>query len=248
MHRKIRAYITKNWGLKLVSFLLAFVLWLTLIPEEKKSTERRLTVNLEIHNIPPQMRLMERPPQTVDVTIRAPNRLLPQISNVNVHVALDLASATVAQTQYVLSNSMVSVPSGAEVKEIFPSQVNLKLEMTREIVAEVEVDLIGELQESVARITAECTPSRVMIRGPESKIKDGMKVKTTPVDQSLFTKSGEIRADLILPDSALSLVDPGIKVTVRLVVETKENEKGPDSPEAKEKAASKKKPPNKKYP
>ena len=163
MHRNIRAYLTKNWGLKLVSFILAFVLWLTLIPEEKKSTERRLTVNLEIHNIPPQMRLMERPPPTVDVTVRAPNRLLPQISNVNVHVALDLADATVDQTQYALSRAIVSVPAGAEVKEIFPSQVGLKLEMTREASAEVEVDLIGSPQEGIKIIKAECSPSQVMI-------------------------------------------------------------------------------------
>ncbi len=248
MHSNIRNYITKNWVLKLVSFLLAFVLWLTLIPEEKKSTERRLTVNLEIHNIPPQMRLMERPPQTVDVTIRVPNRLLPQISNVNVHVALDLANATVAQTQYALSHSMVSVPSGAEVKEIFPSQVTLKMEMTREVVAEVEVDLIGDLQEGVKLIRAECIPSQVMIRGPESKIKDGMKVKTIPIDRSRYTESTELQADLLLPDSDLSLVDSELKVTVRLVVEIEESEEGQENPEAKEKAAAKKKPPENKSP
>lgn len=246
MHRNIRAYLTKNWGLKLVSFLLAFVLWLTLIPEEKKSTERRLTVNLEIHNIPPQMRLMERPPASVDVTVRAPNRLLPQISNMNVHVALDLSDATVDQTQYALSRDMVSVPAGAEVKEIFPSQVGLKLEMTREIVAEVVVDLIGSPQEGIKLIKAESIPSQVRVRGPESKIMDGMTVKTQPINQSLYAESTEVRVDILLPDPDLSLVDQESKVTVRLVVEIEDGGEGGESPQAKNGAAAKKKPPLKK--
>jgi YbbR domain-containing protein len=118
--------------------------------------------------------------------------------------------------------------------------------MTREVAAEIEVDLIGEPQEGIKLIKAECTPSQVMIRGPESKIKDGMKVKTTPINQSLYTESIEILADLLLPDSDLSLVDTETKVTVRLIVEIEETEEGENSPEAKDKAAAKKKPPIKK--
>lgn len=87
-----------------------------------------------------------------------------------------------------------------------------------------------------------------MIRGPESKIKENMKVKTYPIDRSLYSESRELRVDLLLPDSDLSLVDSEFKVTVRLVVEIEESEEGQKNPEAKEKAAAKKKPPGKKYP
>ena len=90
MMRFIRDVFTRNRGLKLFSFLLAFVLWLILIPEEKTYSERTLTVPLETRNIPADMELVERPAATVDVTIRASNRLLNEISPASVSARLDL--------------------------------------------------------------------------------------------------------------------------------------------------------------
>jgi len=147
MIEKIRRFFTRNLGLKLISFLLALVLWFSLVPKEKTFSEKTLTVPLELHNIPSEMELVERPTQTVDVTIRAPNRLIPQLSSVNVHTVLNLQKATVAQEEYSLSRKMVSIPEGAEVKEIYPSKINLKFEKSKEMMLKVNPNLIGELPE-----------------------------------------------------------------------------------------------------
>ena len=224
MKRDINSYFTKNWGLKLASLLLALILWFTLIPEEKTFSEKSLTVPLEIHNIPPQMELVERPLQSVDVTIRAPNRLIPQISYANVHAVLDLQRASVAQTSYSLNRDMVSIPEGAEVKEIYPSQVSLKLEMTKEIIVDVEANLIGELAEGYHLARVVVVPSRVLIKGPESKIKEGMIVRTIPIDISSFTETTEVEVDLILPNPDLRLASTESKVLVRLLIQKKGQE------------------------
>lgn len=219
MQRNLKSYLTKNWGLKLASFLVALVVWLTLIPEEKTFTEKSVTVALEIHNRPANMVLMERPPQTVDVTIRAPNRLLPQITAANTHVVLDLTNASVEQTQYTLSRSMVSVPLGAEVKDVFPSQVSLKLEMTKEVLVDVEPVTTGTIPEGFKLVKIECEPPQVQIRGPESKINDKIKVRTIPINITELTESTNIRADVILPDPDLVLAMPDTTVVVRLIIE-----------------------------
>lgn len=224
MKRNIKSYLSKNWGLKLVSFLLALILWFTLIPEEKTFSEKTLTVPLEIHNIPPQMELVERPLASVEVIIRAPNRLIPQISSANVHTVLDLQRASVAQTSYSLNRDMVSIPEGAEVKEIYPSQVNLKLEMTKEIIVDVEANIIGELAEEYRLANVEVVPSRVLIKGPESKIKEGMKVRTSPIDISPYSESTEVEADLILPNPDLRLASSESKVLVRLIIHEQSQE------------------------
>ena len=168
----------RNWGLKLFSLLLALVLWLTLIPEEKIFSEKTLTVPLELHNIPSQMELVERPLSNVDVKIRAPQRILNQFTSVTVHAALNLERASVEQTEYPLNKNMISLPSGGEVMDIYPSQVNLKLERTKEVMLQVEPSLTGELQEGLKLEKIEVIPNEVLIKGPESKVKETFKVRT----------------------------------------------------------------------
>jgi YbbR domain-containing protein len=148
MPSKWKHLITSNWGLKLASFILAMILWLALIGQEKNQSEKILTVPMEIHNKPEQILLMERP-MSVDVTIRASIRQLPEITDQNVHVALDLSNATLDQTQYALNHNMVSLPAGAEIIELSPSMVTLKLEQRVDITVQVEVDQLGEPPEGV---------------------------------------------------------------------------------------------------
>ncbi len=229
MIEKIRKFFTRNLGLKLISFLFALVLWFSLIPEEKSFSEKTLTVPLELHNIPSDMELIERPIQTVDVTIRAPNRLIPQLSSANVHTVLDLQKATVAQEEYSLNRNMVSIPEGAEVKEIYPSKINLRFEKSREIMLDVKPNIIGELPEGYVLLQTEAVPPQVLVKGPESIIDAQEVVRTSPVDISGLTQSTEIEADLILPDPDLTLTSARNTVLIKIQI-------GENRPDGKEPA------------
>lgn len=230
MRRFIKNLFLKNWGLKLFSLLLALVLWLILIPEEKIFSEKTLTVPLELHNIPSETELVEKPPSTVDVKIRAPQRIINQITPATVHVVLNLEKARVDQREYPLNKNMVSIPGGAEVKDIHPSQVNLRLERTKEIMLEVVPNIIGELKEGLKIVKIEVIPPEVLIKGPESKVNDKDKVRTGRLDISSLTQSTELEADLILPNPDLRLATSQTKVKVRIVIleenAEEKNEKG----------------------
>jgi YbbR domain-containing protein len=215
----LRKVFLRNWGLKLFSFIMALLLWLTLIPEEKMYREKTVTVPLELYNIPPNIELLVKAQPTLNVTIRASNRLIPQISTANVHAVLDLSKASVDQKQYPLNKNMVSIPQGAEIKEIYPMQVNIELERAKEIVMPIEANVIGELQEGLVLKRVEVIPAEVLVRGPESKVVDTAKVRTTPVDISLLTQSTEIEADLILPNPDLEIVGAEAKALVKLLIQ-----------------------------
>jgi YbbR domain-containing protein len=232
----LRNLFLRNWGLKLFSFIMALLLWLTLIPEEKMYTEKTVTVPLELYNIPPNMELVEKIQPSLNVTIRASNRLIPQISAANVHAVLDLSKASIDQKQYPLNRNMVSIPAGAEIKEIYPMQVNIELERAKEIVMPIEVNIIGDLQEGLLLKLVEVIPAEVLIRGPESKVPDSAKVLTTPVDISSLTQSTELEVELILPNPDLKLVGAEAKALVKLLIqpvvkeeETSETEKKTDT-------------------
>jgi YbbR domain-containing protein len=221
MNKIIRNIFVKNWGLKLFSFLLALVIWVTIIPEEKLSFEKSVTVPLELHNLPSGMEIIEKPPSTIDVIIKAPHRLIDLINSETVRARLELGSARVEQTEFPLNRTMIILPQGAEVKEFSPSQVRMRLERSREILMKVDPDLIGLLPENLELVKVEVIPNEVSIIGPESKVKETDKVKTSPIDLSSLTSSIEIKTDLILPDPDLRVASYKTIITVRIIIEEK---------------------------
>ena len=235
MKRFLKNLFLKNWGLKLFSFLLALILWLTLITPEKVFSEKSLTIPLELHNIPPEMELMERPLATIDVKIRASKSLINAITSANVHAVLNLEKASLDQEDYPLNKSMISIPSGAEVREIYPSQVSLKLERTKEILLDVEANIIGKLKQGLKLENIGIFPPQVIIKGPESKVKDDHKVRTSPIDISAVTETTEFEADLILPNPDLRLASSQTKVRVRILIQ----EENPEANKGKKKTQKK---------
>jgi YbbR domain-containing protein len=224
MKRFIRNLFFKNWELKLLSLLLALFLWLSLIPEEKTFSEKTLTIPLETVNVPPDMELVDKPEAQVDVTIRAPNRLISEISAANVVAKLNLQNATVFQQAFPLNEAMISIPPGAAVVRISPNQVKLKLERTKEAMLEIVPNIIGQVKEGFGISKVEVSPPRVRVRGPESKVREKDKVSTSPIEVSELTTSSEFDADLILPKPELRLASPRNKVKVRILIE------GPNPP------------------
>jgi YbbR domain-containing protein len=218
MIRFLRNVFFRNWGLKIFSFLLALVLWLTLIPEEKEYSEKTVAVLLEVSNVPRDLELVERPTARIDVTVRAPLRLLSQISASNVTAMLNLEKGNTYQEEYPLNNSMVTVPPGAEVVRIAPNKVNIKLERTKQALMDVVPNLIGKLQEGYRIEKIDVNPSRVEVKGPESQIKAKDKVRTSPVDISNLTQTADLEADLILPKPDLRLASSNTTAKITIVI------------------------------
>jgi len=231
MIRWLRNLILRNWPLKLFSLVLAFILWITLVPKEKTFSVKTISVSLETYNLPADLELVKKPPATVDVTIRAPNSLIGQITSNNVFVKLNLEKASLLQEEYPINPSMVSLPAGAEVVRISPNKVNLKLEKSKEITMEISPTLVGVLNERYQINKIEVFPTQITVRGPESMIKTKDKVRTSPIDISSLTQTNEFEADLILPRPELRLASSITKARVRIHVQEREDR----SPPAKKK-------------
>lgn len=231
MIRWLRNLIVRNWELKIFSLALAFILWITLVPEEKTFSVKTISVSLETYNLPSDFELVKKPPASIDVTIKAPNRLIEQITPNNVFVKLNLEKASLLQEEYPINPTMVSLPSGAEVIRISPNKVNLKLEKSKEMAIEISPTLVGVLDKRYQLTKIEVFPTMIAVRGPESQLKPKDKVRTSPIDISSLTQTTEFEADLILPRPELRLASTITKARVRISVQEKE----PDSPGPKKK-------------
>jgi len=214
----LRKVFLRNWGLKLFSLFLAILLWLVLVPEEKVFNERTLTLQLDLYSLPEHMELVEKDISTVEVTLRAPRRLMEQIGPANVFARLNLENASVIQEEYPLNASIISAPSGARVIRVHPNKVRLRFEPSKELELEVEPTLVGQLPRGYRLERVEVVPPRVPVRGPESKVREQDKVFTTPIDISNLTQTTEIRADLILPRTETRVPTQRTFVRVRLFI------------------------------
>jgi len=236
----LRNLIFKNWGLKLFSLLLALILWTTLIPPEKIFSEKTLTISLETHNLPQDMELVKKPTATIDVTIRAPDRYMDQITSTNVVAELNLANASLFQEDYTLNESMISMPAGvrATVIKITPNTVNLKLEKSIEIMLDVKPDIIGDLIEGLKVERIEVDPAQILIKGAESKVREDYKVRTTPIDISTLMQTTELEADLILPSPDLRFATSLTKVKVTIFIAEEEPGRTPGQKKLRRKLTS----------
>ena len=225
MKRFFKKLFTKNWELKLISLILALILWLILIPEEKIFSEKNLTITLETHNTPQGMELVKKPLDKIDVTIKAPNRYIDQITPTNVVAILNLENASVVQEDYALNETMISIPAGAKatVIRISPNTVNLKLEKTKEIMLEVEPDIVGVVKKGF-KIRWRVDPPQVLIQGPESKLKEDYIVRTSPIDISELTQNTNFEVDLILPNPDVRLASSQAKVKVIIFIQEEGSE------------------------
>ena len=119
-------------------------------------------------------------------------------------------------------------PEGAEAKEISPSQVILKFEAIKEILLEVLVDFTGDIPEGYEMEQYEVIPSKILVKGPESMIKEEFKLTTLPIDRSSLTESQDIQAGLILPSQDLNWASSQTRVIVRVQIRKKEEGEVPD--------------------
>lgn len=220
MRRYLKRLVVHNWGLKVVSLLLALALWLVLVPQDKVLSEKTLTVPLETRNTPDNMEIVEKSTSTVDVTVRAASRILNQVSPSTVTAGIDLERATVYQQDYPLNTSMISLPPGADVIEVRPNKVQIKLEWTKEATLVVHPSIRGKVAAGFRISSIVADPKEVVVRGPESKVKAKDTATTAPVDVTDLSQTGEFEVDIILPKPELRLASPRTTVQVTVTIES----------------------------
>jgi YbbR domain-containing protein len=231
MKRNFARWFVRDWKLKLVSLLLAFGLWLLLVPSEKTYSEKALTIPLETRNIPAGLEIVEQQVETIDITLRAPNRLLGEIGPSGLVARIDLDRASVLQQEYPLNESMIAVPPGAEVIKITPNKVTIKLERTGEATLDVLPSLRGKTNRGFRVAGTEIEPTRVRVRGPESRVRVKDAAVTAPIDISRLTESTVFEVDIILPRPELRLVSP--QTSARVTVHIEPDKAAANAPPAK---------------
>jgi len=218
MMHPIGNFFFKNGLLKLLSFVLAVLLWIALMPEEKIISEKTFQVRLESRDLPASFEMTERPPASIDVTVRATNRMLGEMTSADVQAVLNLSRASLNQEDYPLNPDIVTVPAGAKAVRVFPNKVHLKIERSAEVLMEIQPVLVGQPKAGLKVDQVDLLPSKVFVRGPESKIKPQDRIRTSPMDITDLDQPKTFEVDLILPRPELRFATAQTRASVKITL------------------------------
>jgi len=169
----------RHIGLKVLSVVLAVMLWMVIAGEE--TVERGLRVPLELQQFPPGLELLGDVPTTADVRVRGPAGTLSRLSPGEIVAVVDLRGARAGERLFHLTPEQVRVPFGVEVVQVTPPTVAVAFETaaSRSVVIKPAIEGRPAAGYVVGRITAD--PPEVEVVGPETAVRRVAEALTEPV-------------------------------------------------------------------
>jgi YbbR domain-containing protein len=176
-------WITENWGLKLVSLLLAVGFWFYVVGEE--SIEVTKTVSLEI--LPPtdKLSVVKSSTSFLEVTFQSPRHMFSALSSGSIgarHKIQGLQKA--GDYSFNISPSDFSLPAPEiRILKIFPSFVTVTLDEVIVKKLNVQVELVGEPAYGyrVDQEAIDLDPNAVLVEGSKPVLEKMDTIKTEPI-------------------------------------------------------------------
>jgi YbbR domain-containing protein len=206
----------RHLGLKVLSVVLALLLWMIVSGEEM--VERGLRVPLELQQVPVGLELTGEVPATVDVRVRGASGTLSRVSTGDVVAVLDLRNARSGRRLFPLTPKDVRVPFGVEIVQVQPSALAMAFEPSASRRVTVVPSVDGRPAPGYVVGSLEADPKTVEVIGPESAVRRATEALTEPVSVSGARERVQQSVTLGLIDPSLRLKNAGTAtVTVQIV-------------------------------
>jgi YbbR domain-containing protein len=193
----------RHLGLKLVSLVLASMLWLAVAGEA--TVYRNLRVPLEFANVPEPLEMIGEPPSSVEVRVRGSSAILGGIDPGDVVAVLDLRAAREGRRLFHILSDQVRVPFGVTVSQVSPGTIALQFERSGTRVVPVVPAIEGEPAAGYAVTGWQSNPAQVEIVGPESRLRDLTEATTEPVSGAGADTTVRVAVTVGVADSAVRL-------------------------------------------
>jgi len=125
---KLRVMATHNLGLKLLSLIMAVVIWFFV--EFGKETEISMEVPVRFENIPPGLVITGAPPSPINIRLKGQRIVLMKLRAVRPVAHLDLKGAAEGTTGFPNMERMINLPEGVRVTRVTPVALEVRLTKT----------------------------------------------------------------------------------------------------------------------
>lgn len=202
-------------GLKVLSVVLAVVLWMVVSGEE--TVERGLRIPLELQQFPQGLELRGEAPTLVDARVRGSSDALSRMGPGDLVAVLDLHAAGPGRQLFQLTPELVRGPFGVQVVQIVPATIVLTFEksMTREIRVMPQIEGVPAPGFHVGTIAVQ--PKTVEVVGPAGAVERAVGAMTSAISVAGARANVTDSVAIGFLDPALRLKNPGpANVTVEI--------------------------------
>lgn len=213
--------ITRNFGWKLTSLSVSFLVWLSLSGSRESTTS--ITAPVQYRNIPKSLQISSEMVERVHFVLRGPSLTLSRLSSQPFPLIIDLSNVRgPGESTFTISRENADLPEAIMLERAIPSQIRLTLETRVARTVPVKV-LYSNIPEGMQVTSASLDPSTLTIIGPESRVSNIREVFTDPVDLRMLDSEGEARTTCYAGDPQVNFTaSPQIRVRVSI---------GPAAPE-----------------
>src|SRR5579872_2502873 len=207
----------KNLGWKLISVLLAGLLWLAFSSAPLVVTTH--TAPIVYNNLASGWMVAGNSPETVHLELRGPAGRLTVSNLAETVVRFDLASVESTEDRtFTISESNLNLPPGVSFLRAVPSQLRLHLARLAQKEVPVDVRFSGALPAGYQLTGQSISPEQLRIGGSDTRVNSVNQVQTDPIDLHSLTQSGDYRVDAFVDDPQVHFESPP-QVTVHLTIE-----------------------------
>jgi hypothetical protein len=203
---RVRHFHVENKGLKLLSLLLAFLLFAV-----SRQPQREVLlpgVPIIYANVPPGLEISGDVPATASVRLRGPQDVVRAVTANQLEVVADLTDKLPGERAVQLKPADTG-HQNIRVLRIEPTSVELRLEPTRRKPVPVEARFIGQPAPGFERYGHRVEPGAVEIEGPESRVAAVTRVQTESISLDGRRETFTANVDLDLHQQGVRALTTG---------------------------------------
>ncbi|MBM3761994.1 MAG: YbbR-like domain-containing protein [Acidobacteria bacterium] len=196
---------TENIPAKLLSILIAFLLWFALVDEPELI--ETVTVPVEYRNLANNLDLSPDAPNRIQLQVRGARTRLNEVSPDRTNIVLDLTSMSEPSSRtFTIQDNAINLPPTVTLVRAIPSQLRVKLERRMHKDLPVTITYEEPIPSYLKVISSSIKPERIKVVGPESRINMANALATEPISLKDVKSGAPLRVNVLLTDAELSIV------------------------------------------
>lgn len=203
----------RNNSIKLLSLLLAFVLWVYVSNEQNPVREKVLNVNLENTGLAQNFLITGGMPESVRVRVQGNRNQLANLAPADFRAVVNIPEG---KTGEMVLPVQVTSPSGLRVAQVSPEEVRITVDRLVDRQIAVAVSLRGTPAQGYTALAPVSQPATVIIRGP-SRVVNEINQATVVVDIQSAAKDVEQTLPVNVGPFNVSFSPSSVRVVVPIV-------------------------------
>ncbi len=192
----LRSLFMRNALLKVVSLVIACLLWAFLMLEKK--SEIALSVPIRVENVPEHLVITKPPPPDLRVVVRGTRTQLGALNGALAPYRLDLADSKPGVSSFNVVAQKISLPRGIQVVHVSPAQFTVILDEVIQRRLPINVRFRGNLPDDYKLASYTVEPEEITMAGAQSELAETDYLETEAINLSTLRGNAQMEVSLLL--------------------------------------------------